>query len=411
MRKTVWILNHYAVKMYFERGGRHYALAKHLLKKGYRPIIICANVGHNIDKTMPIKRGICKIKDRDGIRFVFIKITPYGTSKVKRVLSMFEYYTRVIRAARIIETPDVIIGSSVHPLACVAANKLARRYHCKSICEIRDLWPESIAAYGILSAGNPLMKMMYAAEKWIYRKADRIVMTWAGGYDYIIKKKWENAVPREKVVHISNGVDIEDFRKNMREYVHSDEDLNRKDVVKFVYTGSIRYVNNLKLLVDAAEILKKRGNKKALLLVWGEGDERESLMKLADEKGLDNIIFKGVVPKRYVPSILAQADVSMLHNTSTALDIYGQSQNKFFEYLAAGHPILMTYSVGHSVVRSSGCGIELDEQTPETVADAIERLSMLTPEEYASYCDRAAETVLEYDFAALGDKLIEIIES
>ncbi len=46
MKKTVWILNHYAANMYFDKGGRHYSFAKYLKKKGYEPVVFCCNRKH-----------------------------------------------------------------------------------------------------------------------------------------------------------------------------------------------------------------------------------------------------------------------------------------------------------------------------------------------------------------------------
>ena len=46
MKKKIWILNHYATNMYFDKGGRHYWFAKELIKNGYEPIIICSSFMH-----------------------------------------------------------------------------------------------------------------------------------------------------------------------------------------------------------------------------------------------------------------------------------------------------------------------------------------------------------------------------
>ena len=35
MAKTVWIMNHYASHMLFDKGGRHYWFAKYLDRAGY----------------------------------------------------------------------------------------------------------------------------------------------------------------------------------------------------------------------------------------------------------------------------------------------------------------------------------------------------------------------------------------
>ena len=56
--------------------------------------------------------------------------------------------------------------------------------------EILDLWPESFVAYGMISRKNPLLILGYLAEKWLYKKADRIIFSMAEGKDYLIDKGW-----------------------------------------------------------------------------------------------------------------------------------------------------------------------------------------------------------------------------
>jgi hypothetical protein len=88
---------------------------------------------------------------------------------------MLDYYFNVKKACKQYPRPDVIIGSSVHPLACVAAIHLSKRYSCKNIVEIRDLWPESIVEFMDKSRFNPIIIALYRLEKWIYVRADELI--------------------------------------------------------------------------------------------------------------------------------------------------------------------------------------------------------------------------------------------
>ena len=55
--KTIWIMNHYATNMFFNRGGRHYWFARNLDSNGYEPVIFCANVAHETNRVVDIKKG------------------------------------------------------------------------------------------------------------------------------------------------------------------------------------------------------------------------------------------------------------------------------------------------------------------------------------------------------------------
>ncbi|MEW8965925.1 glycosyltransferase, partial [Staphylococcus arlettae] len=231
--------------------------------------------------------------------------------------------------------PDIILASSVHPLTLVAGIYIAKKFKVPCISEVRDLWPESIVAYGILKEKNLLSRIMYMGEKWIYKKSESIIMTWEGGYDYIKNKGWFDKINKSKIHHISNGVVINEFNENSEKFIIDDEDLNDYSLKNFVYTGSIRKVNNLRLLVEASRIIQNRGFDDIKILIYGDGEEREYLELLVQKYKLNNIEFKGKIPKKYIPNILKNSYATLLHNTSTKLDKYGQSQNKFYEYLAA----------------------------------------------------------------------------
>ena len=413
MKKTIWIMNHYAGNMFFDRGGRHYNFAKFLKIAGYSPVVFCANSKHNakghwfdVEPTWQEHTA-----EEIGVPFVFVSARSYVGNGKQRILNMADFFTNVQKAAKEYAAqngkPDIIYASSVHPLTLIAGIRLAKRYGVECVCEVRDLWPESLVAYGMLPRNNPITKALYLGEKWIYKKADRLIMTWPGGWDYICQRGWDRAIPQKKVTHIDNGVDLAAFLENAGNPIE-DADLADTAHFKAVYTGSIRKVNNLQLLVDAAKILHQRGNDSVKILVYGDGDEREFLTSQCAQ--LPNILFKGRVPKTAVPYVLSQADVSILHNSRSILDQYGQSQNKFFEYLAAGRPVLMTDSVGHSVCKARNCGLELEDQTPEAVADALEALAALPKAEYLTYCDNARTAAVDYDFANLTKKLIGVLE-
>ena len=417
MRKNIWLLNHHAAGMYFNKGGRTYWLAKYLKEQGYNPVVFCGNSEHGknrryIDSSaLYVERTV----EETGVPYIFVKARVYSGNGAKRVMSWVDYFFNVKKTVRLCEEkygrPDVIYASSVHPLALVAGIQLARHYGVPCISEVRDLWPESIVAYSSrFKRDDPLMKLLYRGEKWIYQNSDAVVMTWAGGYDYIRDQGWEKDIPESKVVHISNGLDLVPYRQ-LAEAGRVDDSDFHSGKKTFVYTGSVRKVNNLSLLVDAAKLLARRGNQQAMLLIYGDGNEKEALEQRVATEKLENIRFKGRVPKQEIPAILAQADFTVLHNTSTILDKYGQSQNKFFEYLAAGKPILMTYSVGHSVVRQEQCGVELECQSAEAVADAIEEMCAMDSKTYEHYCENARRCAEQFDFKVLTQRVIELVES
>lgn len=412
MRKNVWIWNHYATNMFFDQAGRHYWFAENLIKEGYKPTIFCASTNHFSDNHIDTKGSRYSLDSVNNIPFVFVNTPEYKGNGKKRVLNMISFYRGLFKTAKefaeLTGRPDVILASSVHPLTLVAGIKIAKKFDIPCICEVRDLWPESIVAYGSLKRNSLIAKLLYQGEKWIYKKANSVIMTWEGGSQYIRNQGWDEQVDLSKVKHISNGVIIDSFDRNSKENQVDDDDLNNKNYKNLVYAGSIRKVNNLGLLLDAAKLVQEK-NQQIRFLIYGSGDEKEMLENRCKEENINNVVFKGRVEKKMIPSILKRSYANILHNLSTSLDKYGQSQNKFFEYLAAGRCVIQTYTTGYSVLEKYKCGLSVVKQKPEEIAEVI--LEVCKDNEKAEQMGaNARKASYEFDFTKLTIKLTEIIE-
>lgn len=422
MKKNIWILNHYATNTFFEKGGRHYWIGENLLKEGYNPIIFCASTLHGKGEGVEVEGEYCskKVETQYGpLTYVFIKVPPYTGNGKSRIKNMTSFALRLKRKYKILARefgyPDIIYASSVHPLTLVAGIKISKQFNIKCISEVRDLWPESIVAYSSFTKSNPIIKLLYLGEKWIYKHSDALVFSMSGGKKYIVEKGWDKQnggpINLNKVYYVNNGIDIEEFNKNKSKYIYKDEDLLDPNFFKVVYTGSIRKVNNIQVIVDTAEYLERNNYKEIKLIIFGEGDEREYLNSIVRERNLKNILFKGPVEKKYIPSILSQSDLNLLHQSESGLLKYGGSQNKKFEYLASGKPILSTVYMDNDVIENFDTGYSIRNQDPKIIAEAIVNFSKMSTHKYNEVCKNALKASREFDFPCLTDKMIQIIES
>lgn len=412
MKKNVWIINHYAGDMFAEKGGRHYSLAKYLKKGEYEPTIFCSNFWHNSDGVFFFDAENCgeHVAEEIGVPFVFVNTRAYKGNGKDRVLNMIDFYRGVKKAAmQYAEThgdPDVIIASSVHPLAWVAGIKLAKHYGVKCICEIRDLWPESLVAYEIVGKYNPITLALRRLEKWAYKKADSVVFTMEGAYEYIIDQGWEKSIPRSKVYFINNGVDLETFDYNKEHYKIDDPDLEDDSFFKVVYTGSIRKVNNLNMILNAAKQIK---NPKVKLLIWGSGDELPALKRRVIDEKIENVVFKGKVEKWYVPYITSGCDLGIYHLDRSSIVKYGLSLNKMFDYFAAGLPVLTDCKTDYNPAIICNAGSTAGSDDPSLVAAEIERYASMSPEEMKSIKTAARAAAVKYDFSNLAEQLANLV--
>ncbi len=404
---NIWILNDYAVLPSQGGQNRHYYLAKYLTKLGHNVAVFVGSHPHNTNLQMIEGKERYKVNEEHGFPWVYVKTYNYGNSKVKRVFSMFKYCKSTKKAVKQFNKPDVIIGSSAHPLAARLAVKLGKKYKCQSIVEIRDLWPESIVAFGVCKQNNPLVRLLRKLEKWMYQKADKVLFTMEGAYDYIIEQKWEKDIPKEKVYYLNNGVDLEAFEYNVNSYKIDDIDLKNDNDFKIIYTGSIRQANNLGLLLDAAKLVKTKNIK---FLIWGDGNQREILADRVKVEKIRNVVFKGRIEKKYIPYIVSSANLNYAHVEPSTIFRFGISANKIFDYLASGKPTLCDFPCTYNPVIDNYAGLSVGNPTAKNVAEAIDNFVNISKEEYNKMCKNALETAEKYSFESLTNKLVKILE-
>ncbi|MFA5585635.1 MAG: glycosyltransferase family 4 protein [Saccharofermentanales bacterium] len=415
--KRIWIWNHYATRMFENQGGRHFYFAKYLIGHGYKPTIFCADTLHGTDKKIDDGDGLHSSSSIDGIDFVFVKTSTYRDNGIGRIRNMFSFYRNVKRVAKKMikenGTPNVILASSVHPLTLVAGQQTARRYGIPCICEIRDLWPESLVCFGFLRPESMLTKYLYYRERKIYEQADSLIFTIKGGSDYIIEKGWDigsgGRIDLSKVYNINNGVDLAAFDVNAEE--QSDESYVQYfsgENTNLIYAGSIRKVNNLELILHPVSQLIEEGVRLNFVVV-GDGDERQMLAEKYAYLN-DQIHFVGRIHKSHVPSILHKADICVLHSTLNSLKRFGISQNKLFDYLAAGKPIFSTIISNYDIIEEYRCGLVTQNQSVESIKDGLRSIIGMKGEELDDMRKAARKAAEEYDFQILTDKLVRIVE-
>lgn len=404
---NIWLINHYAVPPKYYPLARQTCFAKYLMEMGHTVTIFAASTVHNSTMNLITDSRLWQEETVDGVHYVYIKCMEYQGSGPKRIYNICEFAWKLPSVCKHFPKPDAIVATSMPPTSCAVGIHLARKYKCKGIAEIADLWPESIVAYGIAGPHNPAVIALRWLEKWIYTHADDVVFTMEGAYDYIVEQGWEKDIPRSKVHYINNGVDLEAFQYNREHFQVDDPDLQDPDIFKVVYTGSIRKVNNLGALLDAAKLVT---NPKVKFLIWGDGDERPALEQRVRDEKIDNVVFKGKVEKKYVPYIVSCADINLIHggNQGKALFRFGISPNKMFDCFAAGKPIVMDIPANYNPVEQWEAGICIDSS--DTLPKALERIYKADEQERKVMGERACQAAQTFDFRLLTQKLLVIIE-
>lgn len=403
----IWLINHYAVPPRFYPLIRQTNFAKYLQKIGHEVLIFAASTVHNSDINLIDDEDKYKEVEEEGVHYVLVKCRNYHGNGISRIWNMCEFALKLRSVCKHYARPDAIVATSMPPMSCATGIALAKKYRCLGVAEIADLWPESLIVYGIAKEKSIPVMLLRRLEKWIYTHADKVIFTMDGAYDYIKEQHWENKVPKEKVFFINNGVDLSAFDENREKYTIQDDDLENDKIYKIVYTGSVRKVNNLGILLDVAKRIQDETIK---FLIWGDGNEKSYLEQRLIEENIHNVIFKGRVDKKYIPYITSRADLNYMHGESSPLFRFGLSANKLFDYFAAGKPIFSDLNVKYNPITIWKAGIDIEDSSIENIADKILQMRKMPQEEYLSYCRNARIAAENYDFKKLTTDLADILK-
>lgn len=127
----------------------------------------------------------------------------------------------------------------------------------------------------------------------------------------------------------------------------------------------------------AAELIEAmKGTEGVKLLIIGSGDEMERIRSAVKQNSLaDKVIFLPRMPWKKMMSYTRACDAGLTLDPDTCLNQRYSLPNKLFDYISAGIPVIASRLPEVSrVIEKYGCGILLDELTPESLSTALNRL-------------------------------------
>ena len=380
MSKEIWILNHYAIPPNMPGGTRHYDLSQELIKKNYEVTIFSSGFSHGKKNYFKLFKGKPYIVENYGkLKFVWLRTASYKKNNYKRIINMISYSFRMLAVAHNFSRPEVIIGSSVHPFAVIAAWLLSKKYKAKFIFEVRDLWPQTAIDMGVIKSNGIIAKLMYAWEKFMYKRADKIIVLLPNAKKYIEDK----GISAEKVFWIPNGVNLERFDNPIPlNNNHKINNFFKKSNNKFIviYTGAHGPANGLDIFLESASYFQINDSEIQFYLI-GDGVEKDRLQKESRKRHLNNIYFFPPVSKGEIPALLDYSD--LLVQSFAPIDVfkYGISPNKIFDYLAAGKPIIMSVKTTNNIVQDAKAGIVVEPGNAKAFIKGIMEIKKMSEEE------------------------------
>lgn len=347
-------------------GIRSYEMARRLVARGHQVTMVCGSYGGGeTGIAVPFVNGMRR-GEVDGIDIIEYDLA-YSNSDgfFKRSMTFVKFALRSIGVA-LTARYDLAFATTT-PLTAGIPGIFARWFRGKPfVFEVRDLWPELPRAMGVIR--NPLVLGAMSVLEWVsYRSAHRLVGLSPGIVDGIARL----GVPRERIALIPNGCDLDIFAGEVEPWrpwqVKSDDLLA-------VFAGTHGVANGLDALLDVAAELKQRDRSDIKLMLIGQGKLKPALQDRAVRENLDNIVFHDPVNKARLSGLMAGADVGLQTLANISAFYYGTSPNKFFDYIAAGLPVLNNYPGWLAgMIRDNQCGFAVEAEDPQAFADALEQ--------------------------------------
>lgn len=347
-------------------GTRSYEMARRAIVQGHAVTMVCGSYGGgSTGLSQPFSRGRRR-GTVDGINVIEFDLgysNTHGFAKRTLVFLKFAFTSTIIALT---SSYDVVFATTT-PLTAGIPGIFARWLRRKPfVFEVRDLWPELPREMGVIS--NPAVLGAMSALEWMsYHSAHRCIALSPGIKAGIARR----GVAEDRIEIVPNGCDLKLFEAGKAE-AWRPEGVAKSDLLA-VFTGTHGQANGLGAVLDAAAVLKARKLEGIKLVLVGDGKLKPELLLRKQTKGLDNVIFHDQIPKHKIAGLLAGADIGMQCLANLPAFYYGTSPNKFFDYIAAGLPVLNNYPGWLAqLITDNDCGFAVPPDSAEAFADALE---------------------------------------
>lgn len=303
----------------------------------------------------------------DGIAVVEYQVGSSNSDSIWTRAQKFGGFAMAASREALTQPYDLIFTTST-PLTVAIPGSLARLIRGKPfVFEVRDLWPELPIALGLK---NPFAILAMRVLEWIgYKTARRVVALAPGIADGVARL----GVSRSSIVSVPNGCDLELF--DSFDALHPSAvwpGLIAPNNFVAVFAGAHGVANGLDALLPVAQLLKAQSRTDIKILLIGAGGEKAKLVAAAREQALDNLIFSDPIPKTQLIPVIKGSDIGLQILANVQAFYRGTSPNKFFDYLAAGRPVLINYPGWlANFVQSQNCGLTVPPNDPAAFAQAL----------------------------------------
>lgn len=335
----------------------------------------------------------------DGIRV--IRVWSYIAANkgfFKRIVDFVSYAIMAFFAGLFIKT-DVIIGTSPQFFTAVSARMLSLFKRKRWIMEVRDLWPESIAAVGAMKKESGVYKVLERVEHHLYKSA-KLVIPVTDAFKVYIDGIVENP---SKVKVFKNGVNLSKFEPCSKDEKLMDE-LNLEGKFVVGYLGTHGMAHALDFILDCAKEIE---DSSIQIILQGGGAEKERLVQRAKDENITNILFLPFVSKQEIKRYISILDVALV-NLKKSDTFKSVIPSKIFENASMQKPILHgVEGESKDIIVKYNAGVPFE---PENKIAFLEGLKDIR-NNYNEYLKGCQDLAIDFDRTKIADNMLHVIQT
>lgn len=293
---------------------------------------------------------------------------PKKPTVLKRIVHEASFVATSCLRQLFLKRPDVIVvvspPLSLGPAAWLLSLIKRTRFHF----HVQDIQPDAAICVGLLNEG-PLTRLLFAMERFTYRRAESVSGITEGMLDLFSKK----GVDPAKQLYFPNWTHNSAARKTATAPTSFRNHWNipAEDFL-VVYSGNLGKKQGLDIIVAASENIQRRNlGERLTIVIAGDGGEKAAIERALRKNDLPLRLLP-LQPEELFHSMLAEADLALVTQQPNSGSLFFPS--KVITLLTHGCPLLCVadeYSELHRAAISGGFGECVAPGQPAALADAI----------------------------------------
>jgi glycosyltransferase involved in cell wall biosynthesis len=387
-------------------------LARHWVEAGHKVSVLTGFPNHPTgvvpEEWRPRLRRLTYHENVSGISVFRTWLWPLPNRKAhERMRNYASFCISASLQGLTIPRPDVIIASSPQLLVGLSGWWISFTRQIPFVFEVRDLWPESLAAVGASGENSLLIQSLSRVAGFLYEKSDLIVVVSPAFKDHLIQR-WR--VPAEKIAVVENGVETDLFAPASAPVTEAlRRELAAESKFLVCYIGTMGNAHGLETLLDAAARLQHQ-HPDVLFLLIGEGAEKEKVKALAQVRALTNVKFLDQQPREKIPAFISASDACLVLLKKT--DVFKTViPTKMLEFMSCARPVILGVDgQARQILDDAAAGLAIEPENSDALVAAIRQLKV-NPESGKELGEKGREYIIRnFSRARTAEKYIHVLE-